>query len=151
METFSPTVGFAAIRSMVAVLCDPKYAVDSYDLSGAFLGTTLEDQALYVRLPHDAGDYAHRVIRLTKAVYGVKNSGKLFMKQLGEAIMAFEERVDVQTAGVEGHKGRSVDVSRFGIDTLRCENQGKVYLSIEEQQAQVVDQNFGLTSSHLHE
>ena len=112
-ETFSPTVGFAAIRSMVAVLCDPKYAVDSYDLSGAFLGTTLEDQALYVRLPHDAGDYAHRVIRLTKAVYGVKNSGKLFMKQLGEAIMAFEERVDVQTAGVEGHKGRSVDVSRF--------------------------------------
>ena len=33
--------------------------------------------------------------------------------RLGEAIMAFEERVEVQTAGVDGHKGKSVDVSRF--------------------------------------
>ena len=37
------------------------------------------------------------------------------------------------------------------IDTLRCKNQGEVYLSIEKQQTQVVDQNFGLTSPHLHE
>ena len=53
------------------------------------------------------------MIRLTKAVYGVKNSGKLFMKQLGEEILKFEERVEVRTTGVDGHKGKSVDVARF--------------------------------------
>ena len=112
-DSFSPTVGFSAIRSMISVLCDPKYAVDSYDLSGAFLGTRLEDQAVYVRLPFDAGDYAHRVIRLTKAVYGVKNSGKLFMRQLGEEILKFEERVMTESKNQNGTVESQVDIARF--------------------------------------
>ena len=112
-DSFSPTVGFSAIRSMISVLCDPKYAVESYDLSGAFLGTRLEDQAVYVRLPYDAGDYAHRVIRLTKAVYGVKNSGKLFMRQLGEEILKFEEHVVTEIKGRDGNLEKQVDIARF--------------------------------------
>ena len=38
-NTFSPTVGFKAIRTMIAVLCNLKYHTSSYDLSGASLGT----------------------------------------------------------------------------------------------------------------
>jgi hypothetical protein len=38
-STFCPTVTFAAIRLLITVTVDEKYTVDSYDLSGAFLGT----------------------------------------------------------------------------------------------------------------
>ena len=98
-NTFSPTVGFTAIRTMISVLCNPKFYTSSFDLSGAFLGSKLEDHAVYVRFPPDAGEYANRVVRLTKAVYGIKNSGSTFMTQLGEEILKFEEttRVSVRS------------------------------------------------------
>ena len=44
-NTFSPTIGFAAIRTLLATLCNPKFVTESFDLSGAFLGTKLEDHA----------------------------------------------------------------------------------------------------------
>ena len=107
-NTFSPTIGFSAIRSMIAIVCNPKYVTESFDLSGAFLGTKLEDQAVYVRLPPDAGEYGGRVLRLLRAVYGLKSSGASFMKQLGDEILKFEERVTtVVPDEVSGRKGES--------------------------------------------
>jgi len=52
-STFSPTVAFSAIRLLISLTVDPKYSVESYDLSGAFLGTELRDRAVYIRLPRD--------------------------------------------------------------------------------------------------
>jgi hypothetical protein len=54
-STFSPTVAFAAIRLLIAVTVDEKYTVDSYDLSGAFLGTELRGRAVYIKLPAAQG------------------------------------------------------------------------------------------------
>ena len=90
-NTFSPTVGFTAIRTLISLLCDPKYHVGSYDLSSAFVATELEDRAVYVKLPPDAGSSGSKIIRLTKNVYGMKNSGKAFVQKLGKEILAFEE------------------------------------------------------------
>jgi hypothetical protein len=59
-NTFSPTLGLSAIRTLISLMCDPKWMVDSYDLSGAFLGTKLEDREVYMRLPPEAGKYANR-------------------------------------------------------------------------------------------
>ena len=109
-STFSPTIGFTAIRTMIALLCDPKYSVESYDLSGAFLGTKLENQAIYVRLPANIGEYSNRVLRLTRLVYGLKNSGSGFMKQLAEEILKFQERVEVETE--QDDKGKTTKQRR---------------------------------------
>ncbi len=54
-STFSPTVAFSDIRLLISLTVDPKYSVESYDLSGAFLGTELRDRSVYIRLPRDAG------------------------------------------------------------------------------------------------
>ena len=81
-NTFSPTLGFSTIRTLISLMCDPKWMVDSYDLSGAFLGTKLEDREVYMRLPPEAGIYANKVLRLEKSIYGLKSAGKAFMKQL---------------------------------------------------------------------
>jgi hypothetical protein len=41
----SPVAGAGGGWGGEATMCNPKWYVDSYDLSGAFLGTRLEDQA----------------------------------------------------------------------------------------------------------
>jgi hypothetical protein len=76
------TVAFSAIRSLISLTVDPKYSVESYDLSGAFLGTELRDRAVYIRLPRDAGIHAGKILLLKKSVYGLKTSGRDFIAQL---------------------------------------------------------------------
>ena len=66
-NTFSPTLGFSTIRILISLMCDPKWMVDGYDLSGDFLGTKLEDREVYRRLPPEAGKYANKVLRLEKS------------------------------------------------------------------------------------
>ena len=100
-NTFSPTVGFTAIRTLISLLCNPKYHVGSYDLSSAFVATELEDRAVYVKLPSDAGASGNKIVRLTKNVYGMKNSGKAFVQKLGREILAFEE-IFIDKSGREG-------------------------------------------------
>ena len=68
-STFSPTIGMTAVRTIISLMCDPKYDVRSYDLSGAFLATPL-DRAVYVKLPEDAGEDAGKILRLIKACTG---------------------------------------------------------------------------------
>jgi len=98
-NTFSPTLGLSAIRTLISLMCDPKWMVDSYDLSGAFLGTKLEDREVYLRLPPEAGKYANKVLRLEKSIYGLKSAGKAFMKQLGDEVLKFVERVEYKSPG----------------------------------------------------
>ena len=47
-NTFSPTLGFTAIRVLISLMCDPKYDVGSYDLTGAFLSTDLKGRTVSV-------------------------------------------------------------------------------------------------------
>ena len=65
-NTFSPTVGFTAIRVFLeGLMCDPKYDVGSYDLPGAFLSTDLKGRAVYCQFPSDAGEDANKIVRLS--------------------------------------------------------------------------------------
>ena len=72
-------------------MVDPNFSVESYDLSGAFLGTELTDRAVYIRLPKDAGIHAGKVLLLKKSVcvYGLKTSGRDFIHQLTEQILSY--------------------------------------------------------------
>jgi hypothetical protein len=88
-NTFSPTIGFRAIRTLIATMCKPKWHVDGYDLSGVFLGTRLDNQAVYMRLPPGVGEYLNIVLRLTRSIYGLRGASKAFMKQLGSEIEGF--------------------------------------------------------------
>jgi hypothetical protein len=106
---FSPTIGFTAIRTLMATMCNPKWHVDSYDLSGAFLGTRLDDQAVCMRLPPGVGEYSNKVLRLTRSIYGLRGASKALMKQLGSEIQGFSENVEYK--GVNGKL--KVEYARF--------------------------------------
>ena len=98
-NTFSPTLGFAAIKTLASLMCDPTWIVDSYDLLEAFLGTKLEDREVYIRLPPEAGKHANKILRLEKSSYGLKSVSKAFMKKLGEEVLKFVERVEYKSPG----------------------------------------------------
>ena len=89
-STFSPTIGFTAIRLTIALVADKRFTTESYDLSGAFLGTKLDDQEVYVELPRDAGIDAGKILLLSRAVYGTKASGRRFIDALAERILSFK-------------------------------------------------------------
>ena len=84
-STFSPTLGFAAIRTLISAMCHPKYNVGSYDLTGFFLGAPMEDRAVYVRLPKDATGHAGKILRLLKCAYGLRSASKDSVALLGKA------------------------------------------------------------------
>jgi hypothetical protein len=74
---------------MISLTVDPKFLVDSYDLSGAFLGTELRDRAVYIRLPKDVGVHAGKILLLKKSVYDLTTSGRDFIAELPEQILSF--------------------------------------------------------------
>jgi hypothetical protein len=88
-STFSPTVAFSVIRLLISLTVDPKYSVESYDLSGAFLGTEFRDLSVYIRIPRDTGIHSGKILLLKKSVYGLKTSGRDFIAQLAEQILSF--------------------------------------------------------------
>ena len=85
----------------MALTVDPRFSVESYDLSGAFLGIEIRDRAVYVRLPAEAGEYAGKVLLLLKSVYGLKTSGREFVQQLSEQILTFTMKVKCPKTGEE--------------------------------------------------
>ena len=87
-STFSPTIGMTAVRTLVALCCDPKFDLRSYDLSGAYLGTPLK-RPVFIILPPDAGEDAGKILRCEKAIYGLRDSSAAFVKYLGEQLMSF--------------------------------------------------------------
>jgi hypothetical protein len=93
-NTFSPTLGFSVIRTLISLICDPKWMVDSYDLSGDFLVTKLEDREVYMCLAPEAGIYTNKVLWLENFIYGLKSADKVFMNHLGDEILKFVERVE---------------------------------------------------------
>ena len=88
-STFAPTIGMTAVRTVISLMCDPSFDVRSYDLGGAYLGTKL-DRDVYVKLPPEAGKDAGKIIRLMKAAYGLKSSGRDFIKSLSKKILEFK-------------------------------------------------------------
>ena len=80
------------IRVLISLMCDPKYDVGSYDLTGAFSSTDFKGRAVYCQFPSDSGEDANKIVRLVKEVYGLKSSGISFIKQLRETILSFEYR-----------------------------------------------------------
>jgi hypothetical protein len=82
-------VAFSPVRLLISLTVDPRFSVESYDLSGAFLGTELRDRAVYIRLPKDGGVHAGKILLLKKSVCGLKTSGRDFIAQLAEQILSF--------------------------------------------------------------
>ncbi|CAN0086655.1 unnamed protein product, partial [Heterosigma akashiwo] len=87
-QTYSPVVNAASLRLLLAIFANKGYAVDSLDISTAFLnGAMTEDD--YVRQPPGYVDPEHpdKVWKLNKALYGLRQSPRVWYMELHDHLL----------------------------------------------------------------
>ncbi|CAM9742834.1 unnamed protein product, partial [Heterosigma akashiwo] len=88
-QTYSPVVNAASLRLLLAISANKGYAVDSLDISTAFLnGAMTED--VYVRQPSGYVDPEHpdKVWKLNKALYGLRQSPRVWYMELHDHLLS---------------------------------------------------------------
>lgn len=80
-ETFSPVVRHNTIRFLVALAAEKQMKIFQMDAITAFLQGELTEE-IFMEQPEAFNDGTNRVCRLNKAVYGLKQAGRVWNKKL---------------------------------------------------------------------
>lgn len=85
VDTYAPTISTIAVYSLLHISVDQQYKLASFDVSGAFL-ESLNDYENHAWLP--PGLFGHKLrVRLNKAIYGEKQSAKLWHDKMHEILI----------------------------------------------------------------
>lgn len=88
-EIFSPVVRYASIRYLMALSVKYDLDIDQMDAVTAFLQGELNDEVIYMHQPSGFHDKTNRVCRLNRALYGLKQSSRVWNKKLDAALKKF--------------------------------------------------------------
>jgi hypothetical protein len=80
--TWSPVVAFCILRILIAFACVCAFPITQVDFDGAYLNAML-DTVVYMEMPFGYGQ-PHKVCKLLRALYGLKQSGRLWYLTLRE-------------------------------------------------------------------
>ena len=91
-ETFSPCPSVISIRLLAAIACALDWELWHYDVTQAFVQSTLEED-VYARLPKGCGSLSGRVVKLVRSLYGLKQSSRTWHHHLvrGMVGLGFEQ------------------------------------------------------------
>ena len=81
METFSPVIRMDTICAILALVPTKNLKVHQMDAKGAYLNGVLQEE-IYMKQAEGCGDGTDRVCRLVKTLYGLKQAGREWNKQL---------------------------------------------------------------------
>lgn len=86
-ETFSPVARYSTIRLLLALAVKNKMHLHQIDVTTAYLNSELEDE-VYMKPPPNFvdKDCPNKVLKLNKAIYGLKQSGKEWHKRLDDTL-----------------------------------------------------------------
>ena len=86
-ETFSPVIRYATLRMLFALAATHKLHLHQLDITTAYLNSELTEEC-YMQQPAGFVDeeYPDRVLRLNKAIYGLKQSGRAWNHTLEAAL-----------------------------------------------------------------
>lgn len=87
-ETFSPVVRHASLRFLFALAIKRNLGCHQMDAITAYLHGNVEED-IYMKQPEGFNDETGRVCKLNKAIYGLKQSGRLWNIKLDESLMKF--------------------------------------------------------------
>jgi hypothetical protein len=88
-EIFSPVVWFESVRTILALAALEKWKIEGLDVKSAFLYGTL-DEELYMEQPQGFKVLGkeHKVLRLRKAIYGLKQAARAWWHELDKSLKA---------------------------------------------------------------
>ena len=87
-ETFSPVVRMETIRAILALVLIKGLKIQQMDMKGVYLNGILKEK-IYMRQPEGYDDGSGRVCLLVKTLYGLKQSGWEWNKELDEKLQEF--------------------------------------------------------------
>ena len=86
-DTFSPVVRLETIRAILSLVPRYKLKTQQMDVKGAYLNGTLKEK-VYMKQPEGYDDGTGRVCLLIKTLYGLKQSGREWNKELDSQLKA---------------------------------------------------------------
>jgi hypothetical protein len=88
-ETFAPVARLETLRYALTYALEKNYKIYDLDVVAAFLIPELKED-VYLRMPQGCGEYSNKVVKLNKAIYGLKQASNAwnenftnFLKQQG--------------------------------------------------------------------
>lgn len=87
-ETFSPVVRYASIRFLFALAVKKNWKCYQLDAITAYLHGEVSEE-IYMEQPEGYNDGSQRVCKLNKAIYGLKQAGRLWNEKLEKALFSF--------------------------------------------------------------
>lgn len=88
-EIFSPVVRYSSIRYLMALSVKYNFEIDQMDAVTAFLQGELSDETIFMLQPEGFNDNSNKVCRLNRALYGLKQSSRVWNKKLDTALKKF--------------------------------------------------------------
>ncbi|MBW0465817.1 hypothetical protein O181_005532 [Austropuccinia psidii MF-1] len=82
METYAPTESLMSHRLLLETACLQRWKVCSFDISGAYLYSQVEETVLMEPPTHFIPYLEGKVLRLQKALYGMKQAGRFWWLHL---------------------------------------------------------------------
>jgi len=117
-ETYSPVMRQSTLKMLLALAVEHEMDISHCDVMCAFLHGNLESP-VYMDQPPGHDDGTGRVCLLKKALYGLRNSGRLWYKRFTEHL----EQLDFVQSLVDPcvftlHKGNSIIIIGLWVDDL---------------------------------
>ncbi|KAJ8481821.1 hypothetical protein ONZ51_g5747 [Trametes cubensis] len=85
-ETFAPVIRMDSLRTMLAIAAARGMALRQWDVVGAYLNADL-DEEIYMRQPPGYEDGSGRVLRVLKAMYGLKQAGRKWNERFNRVMV----------------------------------------------------------------
>ena len=86
METYSPTPEALCVKTVVAVTVGREWELRQLDVKQAFIQADLEYD-VYMKLLDGCGDKSGKIVKLNKAVYGLKQAGRQWSLRLTQVLV----------------------------------------------------------------
>lgn len=88
-EVYSPVVRYSTIRYLMSLAAQHNLDIDQMDAITAFLQGKLTDEVIFMEQPEGFVQDSTKVCRLKRALYGLKQSSRVWNLQLDQALREF--------------------------------------------------------------
>jgi Reverse transcriptase (RNA-dependent DNA polymerase) len=134
-ETFSPVVRFASIRLILAIIARLDLELHQMDVKTAFLNGNIEEE-IYMEQPASfvVEDQEHKVCKLLRSIYGLKQSFRQWYIWFHQAIISFDFKMidEYHCVYVKRSKNKFVILSLYVDDILLASNNKEYVQTIKE-------------------